>query len=138
MISRSDYAFYIPSRERGKWLLYQRHHTLRYLKDLKPILYVRSDDSQLKWYEQYAAKYNTPMKVYDPEGIDYCSQTYDSLINRSIYDGYKYLIVLDDDLTSRYLIPSWMQDHSSSTQSLKILECSLITYSLYSVHRYLS
>ena len=93
-----DCLFFIPSRERARWLMKQRHHTLKYLWSLNPVLYVRHDDSELDLYREYAKHYDTEVIVFDSKGIDYCSQTYDSIIDRAIGLGFQYLIVFDDDL----------------------------------------
>ena len=75
------------------------HSTLRQTAHLKPVFYVRADDTQLDDYIKYAKLYDTTPFVYNPAHINFASQTYDAIIDREIDRGMcKYLIILDDDL----------------------------------------
>lgn len=93
-----NYRLVVPSRERANWLMTRNTNTIKYVKHLKPILYVRDDDSQFKNYEQMCVKYNVELKVQDSKKALGAAQTYDSLIDWSIKEGVEHLVILDDDL----------------------------------------
>lgn len=87
----------VPSRERADWLMGRTNHTLKYLQQFKPTLYVREDDSQFELYKKYAEQYNAIFLKQSPEALG-AAQTYDSLINMAILMDYERLIIIDDDL----------------------------------------
>lgn len=76
-----------------------RMNTLFYTHHLKPEFMVRTDDSQLAVYEQYASRAGSELKLYDGTGIFGAAQTYDRFIDESIKLGYEKLLILDDDLS---------------------------------------
>jgi len=49
-------------------------------------------------YKKLANQYAIEMIVYNPSGINYCSQTFDSIIDRAIKTNFKYLVIFDDDV----------------------------------------
>lgn len=88
----------VPSRERALWLMNRAQHTLRHVAHLKPVLFVRDDDSQLNVYEKYAHDYNAYLVLQESKGCFGVSQAYDMLIDMAIDQGFKYLLILDDDM----------------------------------------
>jgi len=88
----------VPSRERANWLKGRQNNTLKQVAHLNPLLYVREDDSQMDAYKQMADEYGVGMLMQDPSALG-AAQTYDSLIDLAIRDGYQCLVVLDDDLS---------------------------------------
>lgn len=93
-----DCAIAIPSRERANWLASRKYSTLDFMGALPQAkMWVRDDDSQFDaYYELTRDRIN--MMSYRGQGILGAAQTYDMLIDRSVREGYKYLIILDDDL----------------------------------------
>jgi hypothetical protein len=73
--------------------------TLKQVWPLEPILYVRDDDSQMADYLRIATEYSIQLVEQDSTKALGASQTYDSLIDMAIHEGYENLIILDDDLT---------------------------------------
>ncbi len=94
-----DYVIYIPSRERAKWLLTRKDVTVNQVKHLHPVLFIRNDDSQLKEYEEYAKQNKIEMLIFDSKNVFGIAQTYDRILSFAIEDQYKYLMILDDDLS---------------------------------------
>jgi hypothetical protein len=94
------YSLVIPSRERAKWLMRQRHTTLEATAHLNPMFVVREDDSELEAYRTYTEKFGVTACTYDGTDIYGAAQTYDALINDEIEKGeVEKLIILDDDLS---------------------------------------
>ncbi len=91
-------AIIIPSRERARWLMSRKNHTLRFVSHLHPILYVRDDDSQLADYKRYADAYKAPLWLQDSRSVRGAAQTYDQLIAWAIGEKIDRLVVLDDDV----------------------------------------
>lgn len=97
----------VPSRERANWLMGRQTNTLLKVGHLNPIVYVRSDDSQMKAYEALVTKYGGHIVIQNPSALG-AAQTYDSLIDKAVADGVEHLIILDDDLTFRAF--NWLDD----------------------------
>jgi len=80
----------------------KEHTSVAYFgEEITPIIYVRSDDSTMDSYLDYADKYKAELFIFNAEylGINYVSQTYDLIIKHAIDNGFDRLFMTDDDIS---------------------------------------
>lgn len=88
----------VPSRERARWLL-EKPHTLGCLEGLRPLLFVRKDDSQLDEYKVLAARHDAELVVYDASKVKNWADTIDQIMLLAVASHADKLVIFDDDAT---------------------------------------